>query len=205
MTDDRSLERAARSWIEAGPTQAPDRAVEAALLRIETTPQERDLRIPWRLPKMTTPARVAAAAVIGVLAIGGAFYLFSPSGRSNVGVPGPSPERFAIGERRARQPSAAAVPAAAPATTLGDWQAMSDGAITGLFGANEHIQLSIDWQDGLHTWVQTNAGEPGPQVGKLQAPAGEIDLRRHQRPIRSVVPRAISAATAGLARLMGCS
>ena len=48
MTDDRSLERAARSWIEAGPTQAPDRAVEAALLRIETTPQERDLRIPWR-------------------------------------------------------------------------------------------------------------------------------------------------------------
>ena len=36
MTDDRSLERAARSWIEAGPTRAPDRAVEAALLRIET-------------------------------------------------------------------------------------------------------------------------------------------------------------------------
>ena len=72
MTDDRSLERAARSWLETGPTEAPDRAVEAALLRIETTPQERDLRIPWRLPRMTTPARVAAAAVIGVLAIGGA-------------------------------------------------------------------------------------------------------------------------------------
>ena len=67
MTDDRSLERAARSWLETGPTEAPDRAVEAALLRIQTTPQERDLRIPWRLPTMTTPARVAAAAVIGVL------------------------------------------------------------------------------------------------------------------------------------------
>ena len=37
MTDDRSLERAARSWLEAGPTQAPDRAVEAALLPINTT------------------------------------------------------------------------------------------------------------------------------------------------------------------------
>ena len=36
MTDDRSLERAARSWIEAGPTRAPERAVEAALSRIET-------------------------------------------------------------------------------------------------------------------------------------------------------------------------
>ena len=71
MTDDRSLERAARSWLEAGPTQAPDRVVEAALLRIETTTQERDLRIPRRFPKMTTPARVAAAAVIGVLLIAG--------------------------------------------------------------------------------------------------------------------------------------
>ena len=79
MTDDRSLERAARSWIEAGPTQAPDRAIAAALLRIETTPQERDLRIPWRLPTMTTPARVAAAAVIGVLAVGGAFFVLRPA------------------------------------------------------------------------------------------------------------------------------
>jgi hypothetical protein len=91
MTDDRSLERAARSWIEVGPTQAPDRAVEAALLRIETTPQERDLRIPWRLPKMTTPARVAAAAVVGVLAIGGAMFTLGSSGLPTIGGPSPSP------------------------------------------------------------------------------------------------------------------
>jgi len=90
MTDDRSLERAARSWLEAGPTQAPDRAVEAALLRIETTSQERDLRILWRLPKMTTPARVAAAAVIGALAVGGAFFVLGKPGQSAVGGPGPS-------------------------------------------------------------------------------------------------------------------
>ena len=82
MNDDRSLERAARSWLEEGPTQAPDRAVEAALLHIETTSQERDLRVPWRLPEMTTPARVAAAAVIGVLVIGGAIYAFGPGGSS---------------------------------------------------------------------------------------------------------------------------
>ena len=89
MTDDRSLERAARSWIEAGPIRAPDRVIDAALLRIETTTQERDLRIPWRLPSMITPVRVAAAAVIGVLAIGGAIYLGS-SGQSSVAGPGPS-------------------------------------------------------------------------------------------------------------------
>jgi Tol biopolymer transport system component len=91
MTDDRSLERAARSFIEAGPTQAPDRAVEAALLRIESTPQERDLRIPWRFQSMTTPARIAVAAVLGVLLVAGAVSLFGRLGQSSVGVPGPSP------------------------------------------------------------------------------------------------------------------
>jgi hypothetical protein len=90
MTDDRSLERAARSWIEAGPTQAPDRAIEAALLRIESTSQERDLRVPWRSPRMTTPARVATAAVIGVLAVGAAIFVLRPAG-SSVGGPGPTP------------------------------------------------------------------------------------------------------------------
>ena len=89
MTDDRSLERAARSWIEAGPSRAPDRVIDAALLRIETTAQERDLRIPWRLSNMITPVRVATAAVIGVLAIGGAIYL-GGSGQSDVAGPGPS-------------------------------------------------------------------------------------------------------------------
>jgi TolB protein len=95
MTDDRSLERAARSFIEAGPTQAPDRAVEAALLRIETTPQERDLRIPWRFPSMTTPARLAVAAAVGVLLAGGAIYYFGGPNQPAVGGPRPSPSSSA--------------------------------------------------------------------------------------------------------------
>ena len=39
---------------------------------------------------MTTPARVAAAAVIGVLAVGGALFVLRP-GDSSVGGPGPTP------------------------------------------------------------------------------------------------------------------
>ena len=95
MTDDRSLERAARSWLETGPTQAPDRVVEAALLRIETTTQERDLRIPRRFFEMTTPARLAAAAVMGVLLIGGAYLYMGKPGQPAVGGPGPSPSSSA--------------------------------------------------------------------------------------------------------------
>jgi hypothetical protein len=64
MTDERSLERAARAWIEEGPTRAPDRPVEAAVARIKTTKQERDLRVPWRNTTMSPAIRLAAAAIV---------------------------------------------------------------------------------------------------------------------------------------------
>ncbi len=107
MTDDRSLERAARSWLEVGPTQAPDRAVDAALLLIQTTSQERDLRIPWRLPKMTPTTRLATAAGIGVLVVGVAFFAF---GRSNSSVAGP-------GESPTPSPAPTATPSPTPSAS----------------------------------------------------------------------------------------
>ncbi len=96
MTDDRSLERAARSWLEEGPTRAPERPVEAALARIQTTRQERDLRIPWRFGTMSTPIRIATTAVIGVLVVGGAAMIANRDSPLNQGAeptvtPGPSP------------------------------------------------------------------------------------------------------------------
>ena len=90
MSEEQRFEREARAWLELGPTNAPDRMVEATLLEIDTTSQVRGFRVPWRLPKMTTPARVATAAMIGVLAIGGAIYAFGP-GRSSFGGPGSAP------------------------------------------------------------------------------------------------------------------
>jgi hypothetical protein len=84
MTDDRSLERAARSFIEDGPTRAPEHAVDRALLVIETTSQERDLRILGRFSNMNPITRLAAAAVVVALVIGGALFALRPS--SDVGV-----------------------------------------------------------------------------------------------------------------------
>jgi hypothetical protein len=75
MSDDRTFERNARAWLELGPTDAPDRVVESALLTIEKTNQERDLGIPWRLPAMNPIMRLAAVLVVGALAVGGALYL----------------------------------------------------------------------------------------------------------------------------------
>jgi hypothetical protein len=102
MTDDRSLERAARSWIEVGPTAAPPHAVDAALDLIARTPQERDW-IPWRFPRMTSTARVAALIAVGVLILAGAFALFGPGGRGGP-LPSNTPPTSAPASRR---PSAA--------------------------------------------------------------------------------------------------
>jgi hypothetical protein len=62
--------------------------VQAALLAIESTNQERDLRIPWRFPTMTTRLGLAAVAVVGVLAVG-LIYLTRP-GPGDVGAPSQS-------------------------------------------------------------------------------------------------------------------
>lgn len=123
---------------------------------------------------MTMPARIAVAAVLGVLLVGGAFFMLGRSGQPSVGAPAPSPTPTA---------SATAAPSSSPATyrpapdgTWGDWQATSDQAISSLFGPDERIQLSIDWQDGLHTWIQTVDGRWGLRSATLDAPAGEIRL-----------------------------
>jgi hypothetical protein len=92
MTDDRTLERAARSWLEEGPTRAPDRAVDAALSRTQTTRQERGPWIPWRFPTMNPITRAAAIAAVLAVAVGVALFAMRPT--SNVGPPataGPTP------------------------------------------------------------------------------------------------------------------
>ena len=73
MNDDQLFERAVDDWLDAGSDRTPRPAVDAVLLAIRTTPQERDLRIPWRIPNMSNPLRLGAAiaviAVVGVLGL----------------------------------------------------------------------------------------------------------------------------------------
>jgi hypothetical protein len=78
MTDNRSLDRALDAFLADGVDRLADRVLEAALIQIDHTQQRRRLSVPWRFPTMTFQTRVAAAAVIGVLAIGGALYLLRP-------------------------------------------------------------------------------------------------------------------------------
>ena len=94
MSDDRDFQHATTDWLEAGSDRTPPKVVDAVLLAVRTTRQDRVLPNPWRQFDMNALAKalVAAAAVV---AIALAWIGFGQSG-NNVGVapiptPTPSP------------------------------------------------------------------------------------------------------------------
>ncbi|HUQ78013.1 MAG TPA: hypothetical protein VM427_03970 [Patescibacteria group bacterium] len=90
MTDGRSPDRRSlvhRTWPDPG-TGARRRGGDPD--HQDDTPGVGDLRIPGRFPTISLPARVAAAAVIGVLVIGGATFLLGRTGKSKFGGPSPT-------------------------------------------------------------------------------------------------------------------
>jgi hypothetical protein len=136
MNDDRSLERAARSWLEEGPTRAPDQTVDAALARIQTTRQERDL-VPWRLPTMNPVMRLAGAAIVAVLAVSVLFLATRPA--SNVGPPATT------------SPAPSLAASLAPTSELPAARALAPTAVIDLAGkVRDTIPLATD---GTDVWV----------------------------------------------------
>ena len=137
MTDQRDLDRLLGDYFAAGTNELADRVIDAALDRIDHTRQRRSIRAPWRFPTMTTPFRLAAAALIGVLAIGGAFYL-TRSSQPSVGPPAPSPIATA-------NPSVAASPTSAWTTTGSPAQDRGNSSVT--VALQDHRVLLIGGDD----------------------------------------------------------
>jgi Tol biopolymer transport system component len=169
MTDDRSLERAARSWVEAGPTQAPDQAVDTALQRIQSTPQERDL-IPWRLPNMALNRMAVAATVVLVLAAGGfAFSRLTSTTSGPATSPSPSPSEVAA-------PSPTFINTIAGYTTLPGWIVFEhfgrapDGSSTTFNNDLRQIWLVHADGSGLH---ELAPGKPATKVSPDFSPDGK--------------------------------
>ena len=90
MTDQRELDRLLGAFFVEGTDELADRVVDAALDQIGHTRQRRAVRMPWRLSTPKMLIRVAAVAVIVVLAVSGALYLIGP-GRPAVAGPSPTP------------------------------------------------------------------------------------------------------------------
>jgi hypothetical protein len=149
-TSERDFDRIARAWLDLGPNEAPDRAVDAVLQAIESTPQvRRPVRWPTlRSQTMTRLPLLAVLAGLVILAVGGLLM----SG----GAPAPAPVSTPT-------PSASATPSAAPTGTpspvpdalIGGWVAAARGIETITPGATQVLTFG-------------NAG------GQLEAPSGNV-------------------------------
>jgi large repetitive protein len=123
MSAPRDFNGIVREWLESGPTLLSERAFDAALTEVHRTQQRRPIRLTWRLSAMTMSSRLAAAAVIGVLVVGGAFFLGQRGQPAVVGGPSQTPSETArpsetASPKETPSPSETASPTAAPSPSV---------------------------------------------------------------------------------------
>lgn len=149
MNDDRSLDRAARSWLESGPNQAPDSTVQAALARIQTTRQERGLALPRRLPTMFTNRLAAAALALVLVVLGGGFAVSRFAGPGTGGpsaTPTAPPSSLIPSSNPSPSPAAPMITTASVGSTLPAGTYQVDG-----FAVPFSITLPAGWTIGGFT------------------------------------------------------
>jgi hypothetical protein len=139
---DQPFERAVRDWLEDGSDRTPRPAIDAVLLAVKTTRQERDLGIPRRFTQMPTYMRLAAAiAIVAVVGVGVLAYF---NGGPNTGRP-PTPTTEAT-----------------PAPTLSP---LSDGPLApgrhAYEGEGVHVVLTVPagWEGGQFNIAKAPARE----------------------------------------------
>ena len=98
MNSKRDFDRAVEQWLDDGADATPPEVIDAVLLAVRSTPQERDFRLPWRATSMTSYLRVAAVVALAAIASTAAILSFGPSrfGGTNA-TPSPSPTLLARG------------------------------------------------------------------------------------------------------------
>ena len=71
MSDTRDFELAVNRWLDDGRDTTPSEVLDAVLLAARSTPQERDLRLPWRAPAPSKVLTLGAAAAIVIAVVVG--------------------------------------------------------------------------------------------------------------------------------------
>lgn len=117
MTNQRELDRLLDAFFAEGTNELADRLIDAALVQIDHTKQRRPMRAPRRFATMKMSARLALAAAIGVLAVGGLLYVSRPS-QPATGNPSAAPVPSSSPGSSAR-PSNQASPSASPSADIG--------------------------------------------------------------------------------------
>ena len=168
MTDFDSFERrlaaALRSDADLGVAPFDPASIARAAIQFDHTNQGRALRVPRKIATMNMPTRLAAAAVIAVFAVGGAFYVLRPS-QPSVGAPSSTPSASS-------SPIETAIPSASPRaaswTATGSMARQVIGGVAVLLqdkvllmgGSYDHAEPNVQLYDpGTGTWAGT-----GPMV-----------------------------------------
>jgi hypothetical protein len=174
MTVEDDFDRISRAWLDLMPDEAPDRAVDAVLWAVATTPQVRRWRpASWRPNPMNKLAYALVAAAL-VVAVGGALLLTrpGPDAGSNTG---PTP---------AIPPSASSSPSAAGTFLEGRWMGgpnnlVADGAGSSILIDGDQLELAQANDDHTPKLTAqlsfTNAGLihfAGSTVGPCDSAAG---------------------------------
>jgi hypothetical protein len=95
MSDTREFELAVDRWLDDGTDTSPSEVIDAVLLAARSTPQERDLRVPWRTPAMKLLTLGAGTAAAIAIALVGAQLLGSPGDVGSSEQPAtPTPSRI---------------------------------------------------------------------------------------------------------------
>ena len=145
---DRAFERAVSDWLDDGIDRMPKHAVEGVLLAVKTTPQERDLRIPWRFPMPAYARAIAAVAIVVIVGAGGLMFLNNQT-PSGVGAAPPTASPSPISSTPSLSPS----PSPEPVT----WQPFTSR----VYG------YTLDYPEGWNTtsatrpWLPTDDAENG--------------------------------------------
>jgi hypothetical protein len=158
MTTHRDLNSMLDAFLAEGSNELADRVIDGALDQIDHIHQRRAMRLPRRLQTMPMLTRLAAAAVIGVVAVGAALYLIKP-GPSGVGTSSQTPVESASPGAPARTAAPTATPRPIPtgplgegrqiqtATLLADGRVLVAGGYGGPGGGFEDVLDSADLYD----------------------------------------------------------
>ncbi len=138
MTDQRELDLLLGAFFVNGTDELADRVIDAALDEIDHTRQRHALRLPRTFQTMPMFTRLAAAAVIGVVAVGGALFLLQPR-QPGIGGPTTTP---AASSSSAPAPTETPVPTETPASTP------DIPGLSGPLGAGRQIHTSSVLTDG---------------------------------------------------------
>jgi hypothetical protein len=141
---DQLFEHAVRDWLDDGSDRTPSTAIEAVLLAVRTTPQERALRIPRVLAPARFSTRLAAVAVLAAILAATALMLV-PGGPFS---PQPPPTQ-------STEPSASPAASAADLVDAGNWIAYTSER----FGFD--IKRPPDWSESpaRRDWTMADAAK----------------------------------------------